>query len=131
MYESSVMLRNHTLLSLTIIARQLWEGRKRCSCWILILVLLIWNMNSNSAKCNYGTSFKNSPTLNFVRRKSSVQVDSNCEEFPVSLIHVITLESSAGRKVLFQVDADCDNFPVSLPMIASSCSMNIKDTCET
>ena len=39
----------------------------------------------------YCTWSKNSSTLNFVRRKSSVQVDSNCDEFPVSLIPVIRL----------------------------------------
>ena len=36
----------------------------------------------------YHTRSKNSSTLKFVRQKSFVQVDANCDKFPVSLIPV-------------------------------------------
>ena len=49
----------------------------------------------------YRTHSKNSSTQNFVRRKSSVQVDSNCDQFPASLIPVIRLWILSGGKVLF------------------------------
>ena len=50
----------------------------------LLNVNVLWALS-------YRTRSKDSSTLNFVRRKNSVQVDSNCDEFPVSPIPVIRL----------------------------------------
>ena len=64
---------------------------------------------------SYRTCSKNSPTLNFVRRRSFVQVDSNYDEFPISLNPVIRLQCSSGEKFC---------------LIVLSCFMNMKDMCE-
>ena len=79
----------------------------------------------------YRTRSKNSLTLNFVRRKSSVQVDSNCDEFPVSLIPItIKALKFVRRKRVVRVDANRDEIPVSLGVIIQSCFMNMKDKLE-
>ena len=66
---------------------------------ILLLAMLLFQKNISILNLNkaaklympYRTRSKNSSTLKLVRRKSFVQVYTNCDEFPVSPIPVISL----------------------------------------
>ena len=59
------------------------------------LNLVDWWFRKQTAKLKcaniYRTHSKNLSTFKFVSRKSFVQMDANCDEFPVSLIPVIRL----------------------------------------
>ena len=58
---------------------------------IFQMMNMIRNLDDTVTRLHYRTRSKSSPTLNFVRQKSSVQADSNCDKFPISLIPVIHL----------------------------------------